>query len=134
MIMIEENSFLGKGWTFPPSFDNASREVLMDQGEEDIQNSLRILLSTTLGERVMQPKYGCNLSDLLFETLDTTLTTEMKNRVQTGILFFEPRIDIEKITLTQNDQGGLVLISIEYIVRSTNTRGNLVYPFYLSEI
>ena len=134
MIMIEDNSFLGKGWSFPPSFDNASREVIMNQGEEDIQNSLRILLSTTLGERVMQPKYGCNLSDLLFETLDTTLTTEMKNRVQTGILFFEPRIDIEKIALTQNDQGGLVLISIEYIVRSTNTRGNLVYPFYLSEI
>ena len=136
MNMIENInvSFLGKGWSFPPSFDNAGNEVIMRQGEPDIQDSLKILLSTSLGERIMQPRYGCNLSDLLFDTLDTTLTTELKNRILNGILFFEPRIDVEKIELTPNELGGLVLISIDYIIRTTNTRGNLVYPFYLTEI
>ena len=71
--MLENNSFLGRGWSFPPSFDNTIGEVVMQQGEADIQESLKILLSTSLGERIMQPRYGCNLTDLLFETLDTTL-------------------------------------------------------------
>jgi len=131
--MAEENSFLGRGWTFPPTFDIISNQVLMLDGEADIDSSLQILLSTALGERVMLPKYGCNMNDMLFETLDTTLKTEMKNRIEIAILFFEQRIDLEKLDLTQDEMGGLILISIDYVVRTTNTRGNLVYPFYLSE-
>lgn len=105
----------------------------MLSGAEDIESSLRILLSTRLGERVMQPKYGCNVDDMIFQTLDTTLETEMKNRIETGILFFEPRIDIIKLALTQDELGGLIVLSLDYVVRATNTRGNLVFPFYLSE-
>ena len=131
--MAEENSFLGRGWTFPPTFDIISNQVLMLDGEADIDSSLQILLSTALGERVMLPKYGCNMNDMLFETLDTTLKTEMKNRIEIAILFFEQRIDLEKLDLTQDEMGGLILVSIDYVVRTTNTRGNLVYPFYLSE-
>lgn len=131
--MIENNSFLGRGWSFPPSFDQTSGEVDMLNGTEDIQSSLRILLSTRLGERIMQPKYGCNVDDMIFQALDTTLETEMKNRIEVAILFFEPRIDIEKLQLTQDELGGLILLSLDYVVRATNTRGNLVYPFYLSE-
>lgn len=131
--MIENNSFLGRGWSFPPSFDQTSREVDMLNGTEDIKSSLQILLSTRLGERIMQPGYGCNVDDMIFQTLDTTLTTEMKNRIEVAILFFEPRIDIGKLELTQDELGGLILLSIDYVIRATNTRGNLVYPFYLSE-
>ena len=131
--MIENNSFLGRGWSFPPTFDPFSGEVNMLNGEEDIQSSLQILLSTRLGERIMQPKYGCNTDDMIFQTLDTTLETEMKNRIEVAILFFEPRIDIVKQSLTQDDLGGLILLSLDYVVRTTNTRGNLVFPFYLSE-
>ena len=131
--MIDDNSFLGRGWSFPPSFDQTSGEVDMLNGTEDIQSSLRILLSTRLGERIMQPKYGCNVDDMLFQTLDATLTTEIKNRIEVAILFFEPRIDIEKLQLTQDELGGLILLSLDYVIRTTNTRGNLVYPFYLSE-
>lgn len=131
--MTDSNSFLGRGWSFPPSFNQTSREVEMLSGAEDIESSLRILLSTRLGERVMQPKYGCNVDDMIFQTLDTTLETEMKNRIETGILFFEPRIDIIKLALTQDELGGLIVLSLDYVVRATNTRGNLVFPFYLSE-
>lgn len=132
--MTDNNSFLGRGWSFPPSFDQPSGEVDMINGDDDIESSLRILLSTSLGERVMQPKYGCNTDDMIFETLDTTLITEMKNRIEVAILFFEPRIDIIKQALTQDNLGGLILLSLDYVVSATNTRGNLVYPFYLSEI
>lgn len=133
--MNEENSFLGRGWSFPPSFDNVSGGVLMLKGADDIQSSLQVLLSTRLGERVMQPLFGCNLDMMVFELLDTTLKTEMRNLIQKAILFFEPRINVEKIEIEgQNELNGLILITVNYVVRSTNTRGNLVYPFYLSEI
>ena len=134
-MMNEENSFLGRGWSFPPSFDNTSGEVQMLEGADDIQSSLQVLLSTRLGERVMQPLFGCNLDVMVFDLLDTTLKTEMKNLIEKAILYFEPRINLEKIDLsTQNELNGVILITVNYIVRSTNTRGNLVYPFYLSEI
>lgn len=132
--MLEERSFLGKGWGFPPSFDKHSKEVKMLSGAEDIQSSLHILLSTRLGERLMQPRYGCNTDEMLFELMDTTLKTEMKKRIEVAILLFEPRIDLEKIEILQNELDGKILITVDYIIRATNTRGNLVYPFYLSEI
>lgn len=132
--MNEETSFLGIGWSFPPAFDVASGQVTMLTGEDDIRSSLQILLATTLGERVMQPKFGCNLSDMVFENLDVTLKTEMKNRIEVAILYFEPRIDLQDISLTPDETGGLIRIDVNYIVRATNTRGNLVYPFYLTEI
>jgi len=133
--MNEENSFLGRGWSFPPAFDNASGEVQMLKGADDIQSSLQVLLSTRLGERVMQPLFGCNLDVMVFDLLDATLKTEMRNLIEKAILYFEPRINIEKINIeAQNEINGVIIITVNYIVRSTNARGNLVYPFYLSEI
>jgi phage baseplate assembly protein W len=131
--MNEQNSFLGRGWSFPTSFNNVSGQIAMLEGAEDIESSLQILLSTALGERILQPKYGCNLSDMVFENLDTTLKTEMRNRIEVAILYFEPRIDIEKIELVQSELEGVIIISIDYIVRATNTRSNLVFPFYQTE-
>lgn len=133
--MNDENSFLGVGWSFPPSFDNSGAEVQMLTGADDIQSSLQVLLSTRLGERVMQPLFGCNLDVMLFELLDTTLKTEMKNLIEKAILYFEPRINLEKVNIDAQDElNGVILITVNYIIRSTNTRGNLVFPFYLSEI
>lgn len=132
--MNEDHSFLGTGWSFPPTFDNTSAQVAMLSGEDDIDSSLQILLATALGERIMQPKFGCNLNDMVFENLDVTLQTEMKNRIEKAILFYEPRVDLEGIALTPDETGGLIIIDVRYIVRATNTRGNLVYPFYLTEV
>ena len=132
--MEPENSFLGKGWSFPPTFDPVNRQLEMLQGEEDIKSSLQILLSSRLGERVMQPEFGCNLDDLVFENLDATLITDIKNRVEVSILYFEPRINLNTIEIIpQTDLGGNILLSINYTVRATNSRTNLVFPFYLSE-
>jgi phage baseplate assembly protein W len=133
-MITTENAFLGKGWTFPPSFNNNSKQVEMTEGEPDIENSLRILLSTAIGERVMQPKFGCDLNDLVLESLDISLQTEMKSRIETALLYFEPRIDVQSIELfTRSEIEGQIIISLSYIIRSTNTRTNLVFPFYLSE-
>lgn len=106
----------------------------MLSGEDDIKSSLQILLATRLGERVMQPLFGCNLDDLVFEVLDTTLMTEIKNKVEKSILYFEPRINLRYIeVIPQIELEGRILLSIDYTVRATNSRSNLVFPFYLSE-
>lgn len=132
--MEQENSFLGKGWSFPPSFDPLTKQVEILSGEEDIKSSLEVLLGTRIGERVMQPLFGCNLDDLVFETLDTTLMTEIRNKVETSILYYEPRISINQIEIIpQTELEGRILLSIHYTILATNSRSNLVFPFYLSE-
>lgn len=128
------NDFLGRGWSFPPNFDLGSGSVEMTEGVEDIRGSLRILLTTTAGERVMLPKYGCNLEELLFESLDTTTRSLVKDRIRTAILYFEPRIDVESIGIEPSVDGeGELLVSIAYVVRSTNSRQNVVFPFHRTE-
>lgn len=128
------NDFLGKGWSFPPSFNPQMADVVMTEKEKDIEKSLHILLTTTVGERVMQPKFGCNMEDLVFESLNTTTKTLMKDKIQTAILYFEPRIDVTRIELNDSNQlEGEILIEVEYIVRATNSRFNFVFPYYKNE-
>lgn len=127
-------SFLGTGWSFPPAFDPQLGIVQMTSDEADIQSSLEILLSTRLGERVMQPTYGCNLDEMLFEPLTTTLKTYIGDLIRTAILYHEARITVNKLDMTEsNDLEGLVLIKLEYTVKATNSRYNYVYPYYKNE-
>jgi uncharacterized protein len=131
------NSFLGTGWSFPPSFNRNSGTVQMVSDEEDIKQSLNILLSTSLGERVMQPKYGCNLNDYLFEGLSSSTIGYIKERVANSILYYEPRIIVEQIEVTADDDMDLIegkfTISVEYSIPGTNSRFNYVYDFYQNE-
>lgn len=128
------DEFLGRGWSFPPTFNMQLSEVEMTEKREDIEKSLQILLTTTVGERVMQPKYGCNMEELLFESLNTTTKTILKDKIKTAILYFEPRIEPKKIELnTTNELEGIVLIEIEYVIRTTNNRFNFVFPYYRNE-
>lgn len=132
--MATANDFLGKGWSFPPAFDAGLKEVLMTEKVEDIERSLHILLSTRVGERIMQPKYGCNMDDMVFEALSTATITLMEDKIRTAILYFEPRIDVEKIVVDINNVlEGIILISIDYVVRATNSRFNFVFPYYKNE-
>jgi len=127
-------SFLGTGWSFPPTFNKATDEVDMLSDEADIQSSLEILLSTRQGERVMQHKYGCNLDEMVFEPMTTTFKTYIKDMIQTAILYYEARIDVKKIDIDDSrDAEGVILVTIDYVVRSTNSRFNFVYPFYKNE-
>ena len=132
--MATTTSFLGTGWSFPPQFNNVSAQAALLSDEEDIQSSLEILLSTRQGERVMRPDYGCNLDELVFEPLTTTFKTYIKDLISTAILYYEPRIAVNKIDLDDTGElEGRILISIDYTVRSTNSRYNFVYPFYKTE-
>lgn len=132
--MKERTSFLGTGWGFPPSFEAQRGGVVMASDEEDIEQSLKILLSTRLGERIMLPDYGCNLEDLLFSPMDLTLKTFVRDQIQTAILYHEPRIDPIKVDFSEsNDLEGELLILVEYIIRATNSRKNMVFPFYKGE-
>jgi uncharacterized protein len=132
-----QNSFLGTGWAFPPVFNKETGTVEMVSNAEDIKQSLDILLGTYLGERVMQPKYGCNLNDYLFEGLSSNTIGFIKERVSTAILFYEPRIKTEKIEVTGDDSSDLLegrfTISVEYSIPGTNSRFNYVYDYYKNE-
>lgn len=132
-IKIDENSFLGRGWSFPPIFKRGDHGVIMADEEEDIKQSLIILLSTIKGERIMQPDYGANMEDLLFEPLNVSFTKRMSENIERAILFFEPRIKTEDINFNQDYENGLVEIRIEYLIIATNNRRNIVYPYYISE-
>jgi phage baseplate assembly protein W len=129
-------SFLGVGWSFPPEFSSGTGEVVMTSEEPDIEASLRILLGTTLGERYFDPNYGLDLHELLFEPMSTTMTTALKDRAKVAILTYESRINLLGLDLeTGPDKqlNGMILITVEYEIKSTNSRFNLVYPFYLAD-
>jgi phage baseplate assembly protein W len=134
MAFEQQQNFLGKGWSFPPTFNKQLKEVELTEKLVDIEKSLQILLTTSIGERIMQPRYGCNMEDLLFESLDTSTKTIIIDRIKTAILFFEPRIDAKRIELnTKNELEGEIIVEIEYLVPSTNSRYNFVFPFYRKE-
>lgn len=131
---MADDLFLGKGWAFPVTFGNQGRAVAVAAAEEDIRQSLEILLSTHLGERVLNPTFGWKRDSLMFEPLSTSFAAYLTREIETAILFFESRIVLNSINFeTEPDQEGLVLIRIDYTIRTTNTRTNLVYPFYLTQ-
>jgi uncharacterized protein len=131
---MADQSFLGTGWSFPPEFDLVGRKSRMVSADDDIRESLQILLSTAPGERVMNPSFGCGLKLRVFDTVSASMITEVKDMVERAILFYEPRITLNGIEVVQRDVlGGVLDIDIRYTVRSTNTRSNLVYPFYYLE-
>jgi phage baseplate assembly protein W len=129
-----DRSFLGRGWSFPPEFSRQSRQVKMVSQEEDIRQSLVILFSTSPGERIMQPAYGCGLNAMVFENLNESTATEIKDIIERAVLFFEPRIILNRVELNDSEiYNGLLKIQLEYTIRSTNSRSNMVYPFYFRE-
>jgi phage baseplate assembly protein W len=127
-------SFLGRGWSFPPEFLPTVGEVAMTADAEDVRASLIILLGTVLGERPFAPKYGLSLRDQLFEPVGTTTATYLKDRIKTGLLVHEARIQVLSIDLdTSGLNEGRLAVIVDYQLRATNSRYNLVYPFYTSD-
>lgn len=129
-----ENNFLGKGWSFPPAFYAGGAEVALVSGEEDIKQSLQILLSTSINERMMNSDFGCELTRFLFEEMDQSLINDLRSTITDAILKHEGRIQVEEVVVRDVDtKPGLLHISIDYSVRTTNNRYNMVYPFYINE-
>lgn len=132
--MKEESGFLGRGWAFPPGFSLEDKTAILVEEEEDIRQSLMILLSTHLGERIMQPNFGCNLQSVVFEKADKPTKTLIRDMVETAILYHEPRIKLLMVSVeNDDDMEGKITLNITYLIKATNTRSNLVYPFYLNE-
>ena len=125
-------SFLGTGWSFPPRF--AGGGVTMVSNEDDIHESLMILFGTVAGERLFAAKYGLDMQDLLFEPMGTTMRTLLLDQVRTAILIYEPRINLLALLIDDPDPStGRLDIRIDYEVRATNSRFNMVFPFYRTE-
>lgn len=125
--------FLGRGWTFPVAADAAGR-VLMSEYEEDVRESIHIILMTAKGERAMRPDFGSGLYDFVFASMSATVMGSIQAAVKDALVQWEPRAQVLSVNVAA-DQGeiGKLNIDIEYRVRATNNRFNLVFPFYLRE-
>jgi hypothetical protein len=123
--------FLGTGWSFPVRTDSRGA-VATATAETDIEESIRVILGTAKGERVMRPEFGCDLQDYTFAVVDTTTLTLVEASVRDALRRWEPRIEVLSVDASTAELGaGRLLVDIAYRVRSTNTRRNLVYPFYV---
>ncbi|AQS39599.1 phage baseplate assembly protein W [Shewanella psychrophila] len=132
--MSVERSFLGTGWCFPPKFMATERSVEMVSAEEDIEQSIHIILSTSPGERVMDPLFGCGIKKMVFEEINQATIAKLVHLISRSLLYFEPRINVELIEIgTDNALEGRLDIDLSFTVITTNARRNMVYPFYILE-
>ena len=125
--------FLGTGWKYPVKID-IDGKIALSKHEEDIKEAIRIILGTAKGERVMRPDFGCGIHELVFAPINAITLSQVENNVREALIKYEPRIDLLRVEASaeRSDEGQL-LVSIDYEVRATNTRSNMVYPFYMKE-
>lgn len=125
--------FLGRGWKFPVGVD-VDKKIVMSEYEKDIKEAIKIILFTAKGERVMRPAFGCGIHDLVFSPINMATVNLMEDNIREALTIWEPRIELLKVKVsTENADVGELLLSLDYRVRRTNNRFNLVYPFYLKE-
>lgn len=123
-------SFLGRGWSFPIQFTFEEASVDLVGGVEDIDQSLKILFDTLPGERVTNLNYGCKVKSKIYDPVDSKFVFLAEEAIRDAISSYEPRIRIESVNLNYERQiEGIVLVELVYIVKLTNSRHNLVYPF-----
>lgn len=129
--VAEGKEFLGAGIAFPPAKDAQGR-LAMNSLEEQVRQSILIILRTAKGERVMRPDFGAGLHTLVFEPINPTMTALVQHEVKEALTRFEPRIDVDDVDVTSDPkEPGLLRIAVSYRVRRTDTTFNLVYPFYV---
>ncbi|MBR4812327.1 MAG: GPW/gp25 family protein [Lachnospiraceae bacterium] len=134
MANSDSRSFLGTGFSFPVRVDPNTGKVETASNDDDIRESIRIILGTQPGERPMCPEFGCAINRFVFGTTDYTSIMLMKQAVESALVMWEPRIKNIEVSIDHTpDEDGLLLIKIGYTVRATNNPFNLVYPFYISE-
>jgi phage baseplate assembly protein W len=130
----DRKEFLGRGWAMPVALDPRTGLVATVAYEEDIRQSILIILQTAPGERVMRPNFGCGIHDLVFTAVDSTALQLIRSAVEDALRRFEARIDVLGVDVDEAaTTEGTLLVEIEYRVRKTNQTGNLVFPFYFRE-
>jgi phage baseplate assembly protein W len=128
---VPDVSFIGRGISWPMGVDHTG-SLRMSEGSADLDRSIRVVVATAPGERVMRPEFGCRIWDLLFEPVTANLLGQMAQAVRDALAQWEPRIAVDDVDVRQDDNDhALVHIAVQYVVRSTNDRRNLVYPFYV---
>lgn len=133
-IRNDRKDFLGRGWAMPVELDPRTGLVASVAYEEDIRQSIRIILETAPGERVMRPNFGCGIHELVFSVVDSTAIQQIRSTVHEALRRCEARIDVLDVTVEEDaTREGKLLVQIEYRVRRTNQTGNLVFPFYFRE-
>lgn len=131
---MQEITYIGKGWHFPPRFSLGGKEVQMSTGVQGIKESLEILFGTRLHERIMREDYGASLVDYQFEGISPGLITRLKNTIEQAILRYEVRINLNEVVIkTDHLYEGFLNIYIDFTMPESNSRYNMVYPFYLTE-
>jgi phage baseplate assembly protein W len=125
--------FLGRGWKFPVEVDAAGR-IALSEYEDDIREAVGIILMTSKGERVMRPDFGAGLHEFVFTNMSVTTIGSIQAAIQGALVEWEPRVQVLNVVVEQDrSEVGKLLIDVDYRVRATNTRFNLVFPFYLKE-
>jgi phage baseplate assembly protein W len=128
-----QRDFLGTGWKFPIR-PNPRGELTYSSGEQDIQEAIWIVLSTAPGERQMRPLFGCGIYDFVFAPNNPTTRGSIAHQVHEALTRWEPRIDVLDVRVESSPEGeNLILIRIDYRIRSNNAMHNIVYPFYIQE-
>lgn len=129
-----EESFLGKGWSFPPEFRKGIEPTVVVTEEKDIRQSLEILMRTNPGERVHRYDFGCGIRRFIHEDMTLTVQTQMQDVISRAVLMFEPRVTLNEVNLNlEQVYEGVIWVELDYTVRRTNSRTNMVFPFYLRE-
>jgi uncharacterized protein len=129
---MADTGFLGLGWNFPIGLDSGGQIELAPDGEEGIRQSIWTILATAPGERVMRPDFGCGIHDLVFGVNNAATATAVTRAVRDALAIWEPRVDVlDAYAAPDPSHPNVLVIEINYLVRSTNSRFNLVYPFYL---
>ncbi|HVX16562.1 MAG TPA: GPW/gp25 family protein [Acidimicrobiales bacterium] len=124
-------AFIGRGVRFPMGVDHTG-SIALTSGPDDLDRSIRVVLATAPSERVMRPRFGCRIWDLLFEPINANTLGLMAHAVREALAEWEPRVDVENVEIHPDGRDrGLVHIEVTYQVRTTNDRRNLVYPFYV---
>lgn len=129
--VVADAGFIGRGFRFPMGVDHRG-SLALTTGPEELDSSIRVVVSTAPGERVMRPAFGCKIWDLLFEPVNANTLGYMAQAVREAIAQWEPRVETESVDVVPDKRdSSLVHIHVTYRVRSTNDRRNLVYPFYV---
>jgi len=130
-IASSDGSFVGRGFSWPLEVDHTGSIRLTD-GIDDLERSIRVVLLTAPGERLMRPEFGCRIWDHLFAPVEPNSLGLMVQAVREAVGRWEPRVDLENVTVRPDpDDSSRVLISLAYAIRTTNDRRNLVFPFYV---
>lgn len=129
-----DQHFLGSGWSFPVTFSAGNHQLDLSVFEENINESIDIILQTRNGERSMDDQFGSGLHQFLFRKMDETLKGEIKEAVTYALLYNEPRITVTNVDVQFRDlRGGAIEILLSYVYNQTNTRHNYVFPFHINE-